>query len=43
MPHNLDDIDNDNFASAWEHYEEAFPVYERKTLKVQLRLLRNPI
>lgn len=27
---NLNNIDNDYFASAWELYEEAFPVYEEE-------------
>jgi GNAT superfamily N-acetyltransferase len=40
---NLNNIDNDYFASAWELYEEAFPVYERRTLKAQSHLLKNPV
>ncbi|AZQ58302.1 GNAT family N-acetyltransferase [Maribacter sp. MJ134] len=40
---NLNNIDDDYFASAWGLYEEAFPVYERRTLEAQSCLLENPI
>lgn len=40
---NLIDIDNPYFTSAWKLYEEAFPVYERRTLKAQSHLLKNPV
>lgn len=42
MQLNLNNIDDDYFASAWELYEEAFPVYERRTLNAQSHLLKNP-
>ena len=39
---NIKEIKNDYFESAWLLYEEAFPVYERRTSKAQSRLLENP-
>ena len=38
----LNTIDNTYFYSARKLYEEAFPVYERRALKSQSKLLANP-
>ncbi|MFD0762072.1 GNAT family N-acetyltransferase [Lutibacter aestuarii] len=37
----LNTIDNTYFYSAWKLYEEAFPIYERRTLKAQTKLFGN--